>query len=283
MAEGANAAQVEFWNGEVGQRWLAHEAELDAMNGAITRYLVEAAGLRPDARILEIGCGSGALSLALARAVPRGEVLALDISAPLLARARERQAEAGLHNLTFREADAQTADLPQGHFDLLISQFGVMFFADPVAAFVHLRAALRPGGRLLFACFAAMEANPWLALPRAIAARHFAAPPDPPPGAPGPTAFADIGRVTALLAEAGFAECRGEARRFDFTHPGGVAAAARLATILGPAAFILRQAGASEDQRRAVAGEIAQAFAPYAAADGVRLPVTANVFTARAP
>ena len=281
MTESVNAGQAEFWSGEVGRKWLAHEAELDALTQDVTDHLVRAAALTSGARVLEVGCGSGGLSLALARAVPDGSVLGLDISAPLLDRARARCAAVSLQNLDFRLDDAQTAALPPEYFDVLISQFGVMFFADPVAAFTNLRAAMRKGGQLLFACFAAMDANPWLNLPRDIAARRFGSPPAPPPGAPGPVAFADIDRVNGILAKAGFADCRGEARGFTFHHQGGIDAAATLAAILGPAAFILRQAGATDSDRLAVRDDIAKSFAPYAAADGVRIPATINIFHAR--
>ena len=280
MNDTANAGQIDFWNGEVGQRWLKREADLEAINRSVSDHLLAEARLSPSARVVEIGCGSGALALALGRAVPEGEVVALDISAPLLGRARMRRDAAGLANLTFREADAQTAVLP-GPFDLAISSFGMMFFEEPVAAFTNIRRAMQPDGRLLFATFAAPAGNPWFGIPRRIAAAHLGAPPEGPATAPGPLAFADGERVVGMMRQAGWAEPSVETRPFDYHHPGGAAAAASLAVELGPAAFLLRSLGADERQMEAVRDAIEAAFAPFAKADGLHLTVDLNIFAAR--
>ncbi len=284
MTGDANKDQEEFWTGEVGRQWLAHEAELDMMSIAARDGLLALADPQPGQQVLEIGCGGGGLAAELARRVlPEGSVLALDIAGPMLSAARARAAAAGLTNLTFRQADAQTAPLPAAAFDLALSHFGIMFFADPVAAFANIRQSLRRGGRLVFVCFGRADRNLWFTLPRAVAASRFGAPPEPPPGAPGPGAFADIARVTGLLQAAGFTDCHGQARMIDYHHPGGAAAAADLSCGIGPAAFILRKAGADVAVRAATAAEIATAFAPYMAKDGLHLPVEVNLFSATAP
>lgn len=282
MIQAANTDQAEAWNGDLARRWLTHEAEQEAMARPATDLLVQAVAPRRGLRLLEIGCGAGALAIGLARAVaPEGEVLALDISAPLLARARERAG--GLPNLALRLADAQVADLPEAGFDVVLSNFGIMFFADPVAAFANLRRALGPGGRLVFVCFGPISGNLWFSLPRAAAVARLGAPPPPPATAPGPMAFADTARVTALLQAAGFADARAEAHRLDWIHPGGAAAAARLAVELGPAAFILRERGGSAADRDAVRADIERALAPHAGPEGVRLPVEVLLYRAVNP
>lgn len=280
MNDAANAGQIDFWNGEVGQRWLRREADLEAMNRPVNDHLLAEARLFPGARVVEIGCGSGGLALRLAGAVPEGEVVALDISAPLLRRARARRDAAGLRNLTFREADAQTAVLP-GPFDLAVSAFGMMFFEDPVAAFANIRRAMRPHGRLLFATFAAPAGNPWFGIPRRIAAAHLGEPPEGPATAPGPLAFADGPWVTGMMRQAGWAEPSVETRPFDFHHPAGAAAAADLAVELGPAAFMLRITGASAAHRTAVRDAIEAAFASLAQDGGLHLAVDLNIYEAR--
>ncbi len=278
MNTGPNRDQANFWNGEIGRRWLAREAEMEAMNRTATDHIVaEVAATRP-ARVLEIGCGSGGLALKLAgTAVPRGEVVAADISEPMLARARERAG--GCPNLSFLLADAQTADLP-GPFDMVVSAFGMMFFDDPVAAFANIRRETAPGGRLLFLTFGAPSENPWFCIPRRIAAARLGEPPGAPDNAPGPQAFADGARVVGLMHKAGWEEPSVQARVFDFHHPGGAVGAAELATSLGPAAFVLRSAGASDSDRAAVKAAVEVAFAPYARPDGLHLPVVLNVFEA---
>lgn len=284
MTDSANKDQEEFWAGEVGRRWLDHEDELDAVSAAARSALLALADPRPGQQVLEIGCGGGGLAVDLARQVlPGGTVHALDIAAPMLAKAQRRADEAQLKNLSFRRADAQTADLPKSTFDLALSHFGIMFFADPVAAFANIRSSLRPGGRLVFVCFGRGDRNLWFKIPSAIAAKRFGAPPEPAPGAPGPGAFADIARVTGLLQAAGFTDCLGQARMIDYHHPGGAAATADLSCWIGPAAFILRQAGADHVARAAVTAEIAAALGPYERADGLRLPVELNLFAARNP
>jgi SAM-dependent methyltransferase len=281
-APATNAEQANFWNGDMARRWLAHETEMETLAREPTAALVDAIGACPGMRLLEVGCGSGGLAIQLAQAVgPEGRVTALDISVPLLDRARERAK--GLANIDFRLADAQVAPLPEAAFDLILSNFGIMFFEDPVAAFSNLRRSLRPGGKLVFACFGSPARNQWFALPRAAAVARLGAPPVPPPGAPGPMAFADNAHVTSLLRTAGYRDCAAEARMLDWVHPGGPEAAARLATDLGPAAFVIRDRAGSAADRDAIRADIGRAFAPYADAGGVRLPVEVLLYRAANP
>lgn len=278
MAGLPQGEQARLWGGDLGRRWLSRESELDRLSQDVTDALVADARLRPGQAALEIGCGSGHLALTLARAVgPEGAVLGLDVSAPLLDRAAARRDAGGLGWLALALDDAETADLPAGRFDVAVSQFGVMFFADTVAAFLNIRRALKPGGRLTFACFAAMAANPWMAEPRAIARQACGLPPDDADASgPGPTALSDIDRTASLLRKAGFADVRAEVRPMRFHHPGGAASAAELATTLGPAAFVMRTTGADDAVRAEVRDRIRTAFARYEDSTGVHVPVTVN-------
>jgi SAM-dependent methyltransferase len=202
-----NARQIAHWNEVAGVTWAELGALLDTQMASAGRRALEAFAPRRGERVLDVGCGCGSTTLELARAVgPEGRVLGVDISRPMLAVSRARVTEAGLGHVEFLEADAQTHPLAEGAFDGLFSRFGVMFFADPAAAFVNLRRALAPGGRLTFLCWRAMADNPVMTTAMAAARHRF--PPLPPtaPDAPGPFAFADEGRVRGVLEAAGFTE-----------------------------------------------------------------------------
>jgi SAM-dependent methyltransferase len=200
----ANEAQEAYWNDVAGRTWAALQERIDRQIRPLGLAAMDRLTPAGGEAILDVGCGCGDTSLELARRVgPEGEVLGLDISGPMLEVARRRAAEAGASGLKFRQADAQVAALPDDR-DAVFSRFGVMFFADPPAAFANLRRALRPGGRLGFVCWRPLAENLWMRLPAEAAADLAAPAPPPEPGAPGPFAFADPDRVRAILAQAGF-------------------------------------------------------------------------------
>jgi SAM-dependent methyltransferase len=200
-----NAAQIEYWNGPAGQRWAKAQDQIDHHLGLITDALMAFAAPKPDERVLDIGCGGGTTALLIREGVgPNGAVTGIDISAPNLAVAQAR-AHAGMADATFVEADASTYGF-QPAFDLAFSRFGVMFFADPAAAFSNIRKALVRGGRLAFVCWRTFKENDW-AFAVYEAALDLLPPQDPmDPHAPGPFAFADDARLRTILAQAGFHE-----------------------------------------------------------------------------
>ncbi len=198
-----NADQVADWTGESGERWVAYQARLDAMMAVFGHAAIEAAAPAEGERVLDVGCGAGASSLDLAARVgARGHVLGVDISEPLIGRARALAPQDT--PVLFQVADASSAELPEGTFDILFSRFGVMFFGDPTGAFSHMRRALKPGGRVAFVCWRGMAENDWVRLP--IAAIKGIIPPTAPPDpeTPGPFSFGDRGRVARILTAAGF-------------------------------------------------------------------------------
>jgi SAM-dependent methyltransferase len=280
----ANAEQVRYWNEVAGPRWVRFQERLDREIAGLGRLAIERAELAEGESVLDVGCGCGGTALELARRVgPRGRVLGVDISGPMLARARERAAAEGVAQLQLLQADAQTAALEAGAFDLLFSRFGVMFFADPVAAFANLRRALRPGGRLAFVCWQRLPDNPWMLVPIGALARHLPLPPPPPPGAPGPFAFADAERVRGLLESAGFARVETHDVREPLSLGGGsLDDAVEFALEIGPAASALREAGAGPELRAKIAAEVRDALAPFVGPGGSpSLPSAAWIFTAR--
>ncbi len=151
---GPNSDQIEFWNGLAGERWVRHQNELDAMIGGIGDDVLARAQISEGERVLDVGCGCGHTTLEIARQVGKsGSVTGIDISAMMLDHARTRADAAGVENVEFLNADAATQQFPETGFELLFSRFGVMFFSDPVAAFKNLASAIKPGGRLAFACW----------------------------------------------------------------------------------------------------------------------------------
>ncbi|MDA8309994.1 MAG: methyltransferase domain-containing protein [Actinomycetota bacterium] len=200
----ANEEQERFWNDVAGPLWVAAEEETERHTGPFGAAALAVAAPSDGESVLDVGCGCGASTVALAAAVgPKGSVLGVDLSAPMLARARERAARSGASQVRFRRADAQDADLGPGAFDLVFSRFGVMFFADPVAAFANLRRVLRPGGRMVLVCWQAPSANPWMAVVNRAAAAIFSLE-APPHDAPGPFALCDPGRLDAVVRAGGF-------------------------------------------------------------------------------
>lgn len=280
-----NADQHDFWNdGPGGRTWSAHADDLDRMHAAVTARLLSALVPAPGAQLLDIGCGAGASSLSFAeRLGPEGHVLGLDFARPLLEIARARAAERGLANVSFREADAQSASLPPGHFDAAISRFGLMFFDDPIAALANIRASLRSGGRIVFAAWSAAEHNPWFGAARAAAEAHFGPAPPTPPGTPGPTAFAEIDRVLDILLEAGFTEGEGRAETLELHHPGGLPVILDLAGEIGPIPGFLRDNDGGRRDLDAILADLARRFSDYEGPDGIRIPARVNLFTATAP
>ena len=204
---GPNAAQIENWDGPGGQHWVAEAERYDRMSRSFGERIIEAVVPRPGDEVLDVGCGNGAVALAASALVaPGGSVMGLDISGPMLGYARRRAAAAGIASVSFRKGDAQVYPLPPASFDAVVSRFGVMFFDDPVAAFANLGRALRPGGRIAFACWRDLLVNDWLMVPAGAALQFVPMPDLGQPGAPGPFSLADPDRVHQVLRDAAFAQ-----------------------------------------------------------------------------
>jgi len=206
----ANEAQIESWDGPGGERWVRDSERYDRINERYGERLVAAVGAgsagaaaAAGERVLDVGCGNGAVSLALAGA--GAQVTGVDISGPMLAEAGRRASAAGL-SIEFVKADAQVHAFEPAAFDTVVSRFGVMFFDDPKAAFANIGSAVRPGGRLLFACWQELLKNEWLAVPAVAALAHVPMPEMGEPGQPGPFAFAEPSRVQSILEAAGWVD-----------------------------------------------------------------------------
>ncbi len=203
----ANEAETRRWNDE---RWAASWPHRERLTDTVSPYLLDAVGAQAGQRVCDIGCGGGALTTKLAVQVGvDGEAVGVDLSALLLELARERAQKADVTNVRFVQLDVQTGDLVESPFDLAVSQFGVMFFDEPTAAFSAIRSYLRPGGRFVFACWQGVERNPWHI---GTALRPLMpSPPVPAPGKSpvGPFALGDDEYVGELLDAAGFTGIKG--------------------------------------------------------------------------
>jgi SAM-dependent methyltransferase len=201
--EGLNAAQAAYWE-ERSASWGEVETYTASMMGPFGQRAIDRLALTPGRRVLDIGCGAGPTTVELARQVaPGGSTVGIDISPSMIERARARARDEGV-DAEFVVGDAQVHDLGEGTFDAAYSRFGVMFFADSVAAFTNIRRALRDGGRLAFACWQPMAANEWMRVPGEAVTLVTGVSPPPRPDEPGPFLLSDPDRTEQILDAAGF-------------------------------------------------------------------------------
>jgi SAM-dependent methyltransferase len=250
---------------------------LERQLAPLGRHALTALAPQAGERILDIGCGGGETALEIARAVaPDGKVVGIDLSAAVLAFA-ERAAE-GSERVRFVQADAQVFPFEPASFDAAFSRFGVMFFADPTAAFTNIRRSLRPKGRLAFVCWRALEANALDSLPLKAASAHLPPQPVDDPQAPGPFALADPDRVRDILERAGFAAIEITARD-ELVGSGDLDSMLAVCTRVGPLGKILRE---NPELRAAALPAVRSALAEHDGPDGIRLNAATWVVAARA-
>jgi ubiquinone/menaquinone biosynthesis C-methylase UbiE len=278
-----NADQIEFWNGPAGQRWAARQETQDALLAPISEILIDRAKAQTGERIVDIGCGCGAMALALAEQVgPSGHVLGIDISAPMVARARELAPKDA--PVEFELADATVHQFKNAaRADLLVSRFGVMFFADPVRSFLNIRTALRSEGRLTFACWREPRENPWLITPLLAAYNHVPNLPQLGPEDPGPFSFASKERVYRILSDAGFLKIAMEPLdlSLDMAVGQGLDAAVATALEVGPTGRALE--GQPPELVAEATKTIRKALAPFVKGQTVPLGAAIWIVTAVDP
>jgi len=274
--------QRAYWNGPASEPWIRHQEERDASLAPIGQLAMAKLPLVPGARVLDIGCGCGSTSMALAERVGSdGAVLGVDLSEPMLASGEESRRAAGLSQLAFRAGDAATEVFPGGPFDAVFSRFGVMFFADPVAAFRNIHGAMAADGALAFVCWRVLADNPWVLVARDVVLRHV--PPQEPtaPDAPGQFAFADPERVRFVLSEAGFSDIQIEPQDFPFVVSPSLDLDAAVATVMtrGPSVRLL--AGADEATLEKVRADLGPVLRPHMTDRGLVLGGAVWVVSAR--
>ncbi|MGW4698105.1 class I SAM-dependent methyltransferase [Kitasatospora cineracea] len=282
MPATANTAQSDAWNGPEGRHWSDHQDRWNAVNEGFNAPLLAVAAIDARTRVLDVGCGAGQTTRLAARTA--AATLGLDLSGPMLATARALAAAEGLGDrIAFEQGDAQVHPLPAAAFDVAISRFGVMFFADPVAAFTNLARALRPGGRLAFVCMADPARTEWVRLYGTV--RDLLGVPAPEPGpadGPGMFSLADPAVVHRTLDAAGFDRVRTEPVESAGRFGADPADAADLLLGSGPGRHLLtlldpeHPADAAPRARAAFTA----ALAPHHGPDGVRLRTAAHLVTA---
>jgi SAM-dependent methyltransferase len=277
----SNAAQIEFWNGPTGQRWTRLQKPIEDNLRPFGEAVLARLAPQPGERIVDVGCGAGDTTLALAERVQgHGFVLGIDISRPLLQRAVARAANTPEYPVRFVEADATAYAFERASFDALFSRFGVMFFADPAAGFANMRRALKRGGRLAFCCWRDRRENQWVTIPVAAARKHLAElPPPPGPEEPGPFAFADQARIQRILTSAGFAQVSCEKFDPQLVYGDGTRSAAEFLSQMGPVGSVLQDH--PEALRAQVVDTLAGMLEPHREAGGIRLAAAVWIVTAR--
>lgn len=259
---GNNDEQIEYWNGAVGERWVRLQETIDAGLAKISDALLAFAAPKSGERALDIGCGCGTATFALAKAVGgSGDVTGVDISRPMLDCARSRGA-----GINFMEADASNHIFHPAH-DLVFSRFGVMFFSDPIAAFANIRKALNEGGRLAFVCWGDVKENLWASAPFA-AAKDLLPPQEPAdPLAPGPFAFANPKRINDILSQAGYRDIRVEKLDTTVFMGATVDDAVAQSFNIGPLARVAMEL--DEATREKIRGVVKGALTKFKTAEGI--------------
>jgi ubiquinone/menaquinone biosynthesis C-methylase UbiE len=274
----SHGEQAKLWNGPTGRSWVDAQSVLDQMLKPFEDVLV--AGLLSESGrgVLDVGCGTGATTLALARwSGPTGHCTGIDISEPMIAAARAR-AERERTSTSFICADAQTYAFEPESVDAVVSRFGVMFFDDPVRAFANLQRAARRGARLRFVAWRSAAENPFMTTAERAAAPLLPNLPPRRPGAAGQFAFADDRRVRAILAESGWTEI--DIRPLDLTCALPEKELSHYVTRLGPVGLILHEA--DERTRAQVIEAVRPAFDPYVQGTEVRFTAASWMVGARA-
>ncbi|MER7582488.1 class I SAM-dependent methyltransferase [Kitasatospora sp. NPDC097691] len=298
MRTPVNTAQSQAWNGDEGQYWSDRHDRWNAVNEGFNRPLLAAAAITPADRVLDIGCGTGQTTRLAAEAAAHGSVLGLDLSAPMLARARALAADhdperTATGRIAFEQGDAQIHPLPAAAFDVAISRFGIMFFDDPTAAFANIARALRPGGRLAFVCVADPARTEWVGvLDEARAALPLPPPPAAPHDGPGMFSLADPAVIHRVLDAAALTDIRTEPVEAHAHFGRDAADAADHLLGAGPMRDLAEQLDRAEAGATApgapsgtdrVRAALTAALAPHERPDGLRLRTCAWLVTATRP
>jgi ubiquinone/menaquinone biosynthesis C-methylase UbiE len=275
-----NADQIAYWNGTGGKRWTDRQAMQDILLAPVSQILIDRAQPKSGERVLDVGCGCGATTTAWAeRVAPSGFALGVDISEPMLSRARELAPKS--LPLAFVLADATVYPFDPEDFDLLVSRFGVMFFAEPAVSFANLRRALRSNARMTFVCWRDPRENPWMTMPMQAVYQHVPKLPQLGPEDPGPFAFASEERVRRILGDAGYRDVALERcdLSIDIANGRGLEGALDTAMNIGPASRALE--GHPAEVRAAATNSVRELLAPQVRGQSLPLPGSIWVVTAR--
>lgn len=279
---GPNSGEIDFWNGPQGKNWVKQNDLTDFMYDPFGAKALERADVQAGERVIDVGCGCGKTTEKLANLVaPGGKVTALDVSIQMLEIARNRIGSNG-EFVDFISTDAATYAFEPESYDVLFSQFGVMFFLNPEEAFLNLFRSLKPGGRATFVCWRRPDLNPFLMVPFAAVQKFVPDMPIPSPDVPAsPFSFAEEDRVNALLGGAGFEDVRLE----EFNNPTRMgqgdleACLTFVADFSNPVATALRRCEAQDS--REILNAVRKAVEPYYTGKTIELPASAWIISAK--
>ena len=267
-----------YWKEEGGEKWVEYIDETEATLQEFNKKLLEATDINLGDTVLDIGCGGASNSMELARRVGEtGTVTGVDISAPILVVASKRTEN--ISNLQLIEADAASLQLEAGHYDLLFSRFGVMFFSDPVTAFKNFQQALSEGGKMVFLCWRSLQENSWMGVPvKAVVDIVPPEGPPPDPTMPGPFSLYDKNRIQSILTAAGFTKIDIDPVDIEM-NLGPLDKAVDYFTRMGPAVALLAEA--TEDQKQRAVASMENAMQHYISSGNYLAPAAAWIVTAR--
>ena len=217
--EEINLKQKEFWSGSGGDVWVNKQSEMDIMLNPLGTKAISKLDLSKATKIIDIGCGCGATTLEIAKQLGEGEIIGVDISKPMLARAAKNASDQSLSNANFQVLDVQVDDMPSD-FDIAFSRFGVMFFEDPYQAFSNIYKSLKENGQLSFVCWQNPPLNPWQSLSLQVIKEYLDLP-SPPPKSPGPFAFEDKNYISDILNQSNFKDIEIEDNQEDIVMSSG--------------------------------------------------------------
>ncbi|MEX0282151.1 MAG: class I SAM-dependent methyltransferase [Arenibacterium sp.] len=269
---------------EISKIWIEMSDQIEATHRPVHDALMARSKLRAGEKVIDIGFGTGDTILDIAKAVGEtGQVLGLDIAPQMVEHVADRvKGEAG-GTVRLVCGDAQLFAFEPGAADVVISKFGLMFFADTGAAFANIIRALRPGGRMIFAAWGAPAANPFFRIPRQAAMRHLGVEPPPPtPDAPGPMRFGDPDPVLEKLRRAGW-EADVETVDLHLTPGGTPGKLARSQLKIGPAAFLIAECEADDTAKTAIVDDLTATYDGMVQDEQVRIPAQIHFFAARRP
>jgi SAM-dependent methyltransferase len=264
-----NTQQAEAWNGYEGQYWADHSEHWDAVAGGLNGPLFAAATVGAQDRVLDVACGNGQTTRLAAGLASGGHALGVDLSEPMVRRARAVAAAEGTVNVRFEQGDAQVYPFPRGRFDVAISRGGLTFFTDPIAAFANIASAVRPGGRLAFVCLQEMANQEWFTVLRSAVLGRAPEPGAADPYAPGMFSLTDPDRIRAVLTRAGFAQIAVAPLEVPMVFGPDASSAAEIHLGTGPVRFHLQGADQATGSRALQA--VTAALRPFEQPDGVRM------------
>ena len=277
-----NKNQKDFWSGKGGDIWVERQNVMDTMLSPLGEAALNKLNFNEEENVLDIGCGCGHTTLNIAKRIePLGNVTGLDISEPMLERAKESAVEMSITNTSFKCVDVQTEDLGDQIYSAAFSRFGVMFFEDSIAAFKNINRSLISGGCLSFVCWQSPAVNPWQSL-FIQEIKKFLELPSPPPRSPGPFAFMESEYVFSILEESKFQDINIEGHEAEVNMFSGRTLSDSVKDYISINPVVTEMLrDSSEDQTTEIVNSAIEAFSPYYSEKGLIFPSATWLVTAK--